>query len=50
MSIYGTGATADRNGPLSVAGYGHSVLSSESGFPENLFFIEHQYQTNGFFP
>ena len=34
MSILGTGATADRNGPFSVVSYGHNFFSSESGFPE----------------
>ena len=32
MSISGTGPIADRNGPLSVVGYGHNVFSSESEF------------------
>ena len=44
----GTGLTADCNGPSAV-GYGHNVFSSESEFSENLFTIEWQYQTDGFF-
>ena len=50
MSVSGTGATADCNGPLSVVSNGHYVFSSESEFPENLFIIECQYQTDGFCP
>ena len=30
--------------------YGHNFFSSESEFPENLFTIECQYQTDGFCP
>ena len=42
--------TADRNGPFSVVSYGHNFFSSESEFPENLFTIECQYQTEEFCP
>ena len=47
MSISGIGPTADRNGPLSVVGYGHNVFSYHSEFLENLFIIEFRYQTDG---
>ena len=42
--------TADRNGPFSVVSYGHNFFSSESEFPENLFTIKCQHQTDGFCP
>ena len=44
LSILGNGPIADRNGPLSVVGYGHKDFSSKSELPENLFIIECQYQ------
>ena len=50
VSISGTGTAADRNGPFSVVSYGHNFFSSEYEFPENLFTIECQHQTDGFFP
>ena len=49
MSFSGTGPIADRNGPLRVVVYGRNVFSYESEFPENVFIIECQYQTDGFF-
>ena len=50
MSVSGTGPTADRNGRLSVVSYGRYVFSSESEFPENIFTIECQNQTDNFCP
>ena len=46
--ISGTGTTADRNGPFGLFSYGHNFFSSESEFPENLFTIKCQYQTDEF--
>ena len=50
LSVSGTGPTADRNGPVSVVSHGYNVFPSESEFPENLFTIESQYQTDRFCP
>ena len=48
VSIKETDPSADHNSPLNVDGYGHDVFSSESEFPENLFIIECQCQTDVF--
>ena len=50
VSISGTDATADRNGPFSVRKNDQNFFSSESEFNEIVFTIECQYQTDGLCP
>ena len=50
MYISETSPTADRNGPFGVVSYGYIFSSSTYEFPENLFTIESQYQTDRFCP